>query len=124
MLFVQFGNEYLGQQIALLHFLADVHVEVLDEAGYFREDRGLLEGIHKARLIDRVVDGPRSGWTMRTTGAPLAGTFCFGLLVPPLRQPVARAARTTSPKIPAVARRQDSSARASGSSLSPGKTPH
>ena len=58
MIFVQLGHEYLSQQIALFHLLADVHIEMLDEAGYLGENRGLLEGVHKARLVDRVVDGP------------------------------------------------------------------
>ncbi len=58
MVFVQLGNEYLRQQIALFHLLADVHVEMLDEPGDLGENRGLLEGIDESGLIDGVVDGP------------------------------------------------------------------
>ncbi len=56
-LFVQFGNENVRQQLALLDLLADVHVKVPDEARDLRKNRGLLIGVDESGLIDRVVDG-------------------------------------------------------------------
>ena len=37
MIFVQFGDKNLSQQLAFFHLVADVHVEVLDEPGYLRK---------------------------------------------------------------------------------------
>ena len=56
---LQFGNEYLRQHLPLFHLLTNVHVRLLDETGYLGENRGLLVSIHKAGLIDRVIDGPQ-----------------------------------------------------------------
>ena len=83
MVFVQFGDENLRQQIALFHLLADVHVEVLDEPGHLRENRGLLEGVHKARLVDRVVDGPQLRLDDADHGLAAAGAFCFACSLSP-----------------------------------------
>ena len=61
--------------------MADVHVEMLNEPGYLRKNRGLLEGIHKSGLVDCVVDGPSLWFDDADHRVAVAGTFCCSLLV-------------------------------------------
>ena len=43
MFLVQLGNENLGQRVAFLHLVADVHVELLDKTRNLGVDRRLLD---------------------------------------------------------------------------------
>ena len=61
MFLLQFGNDDLAEHLALLHLVADVHVELLDEAGDLGENRCLLIGLDEAGLSHRESHVPQFG---------------------------------------------------------------
>ena len=68
---VQFGNFQNGQRLLIFHFVADIHIDMLDIAGHFGVDVDILIRPESAGQCNRSVDwAPRGcrhgdGWHRR-----------------------------------------------------------